>query len=231
MIAFKYPDISIPLVYSKPSAKPFFLKTFGGTMKRITYFLLIAALFVLQACSSSGEAMKPGLIPPIASGDLGNSALAGAANAAFGKATLPTLCSGAQDANATSFAVDVIRLVNVERAKAGVGALTNQPQLTQSSQKHSIDMGCKFFLSHTGSDGTSPFDRMIGFGYPYATAAENVAAGYATPAEVVTVWMSSDPHRKNILKPDFTEIGIGYVYNPGDSTKYYHYWTMDLGAQ
>jgi uncharacterized protein YkwD len=73
---------------------------------------------------------------------------------------------------------------------------------------------------------------MDDFGYPYSTAAENVAAGYATPADVMTGWMGSEGHRKNILNADFTEIGIGYVYNPGDTTNaFYHYWTMTLGAQ
>jgi uncharacterized protein YkwD len=202
-------------------------------MKRIIYFLLIVTLFILQACSAggtSGETMKPGLVPPAVAEGPNNSALAGAA-AVHGSSVVPPLCSGAQDTNTVSFAAEVIRLVNVERAKAGVAALTEQSKLAQAAQKHTIDMGCKFFLSHTGSDGTSPFDRLVDFGYAYATAGENVAAGYATPAEVVTVWMGSESHRKNILKPEFTEIGIGYVYNPGDSANYYHYWTMDLGAQ
>jgi uncharacterized protein YkwD len=203
-------------------------------MKRIAYLLLIAALFVLQACSSggSGKPKQPSLAPPITASGPYNSSLAGAANTTLGNAALPPLCTGAEDKNRADFATEVIRLVNEERAKAGLEALTSQSQLADAAQKHSIDMGCKFFMDHTGSDGSSPFDRMVEFGYPYSTAAENVAAGFATPAEVMTGWMNSAGHRANILNADFTEIGIGYVFNPGDTTNsYFHYWTMTLGAQ
>lgn len=200
-------------------------------MKRIAYFLLIAALFVLQACSS-GENAKKGLIPPILSGGRSNSSLAGAANSAASNTVVPPLCAGASATNRSTFATEVIRLVNVERANAGLAALIKQTQLSNAAQKHSIDMACNFFMSHTGSDGSSPFDRMDAYGYLYFMAGENVAAGYATPADVMAGWMASEGHRANILDPEFTEIGIGYVYNPGDTTNYYyHYWTMDLGSQ
>lgn len=199
-------------------------------MKRISSFLLIVTLFVLQACSSSGTGKKE-LVPPVKSESPSNSALAGAANTTVKTAFMPSLCSGAQDTNLAAYAEEVIRLTNVERAKAGLGLLVNQTQLAQAAQKHSIDMGCHFFLSHTGTDLTSPFDRMDDFGYFYSAAGENVAAGYATPADVMTGWMNSPGHRANILDPDFTEIGIGYIYNPEDTTKgLLHYWTMDLGA-
>jgi uncharacterized protein YkwD len=200
-------------------------------MKRIPYLFLIAVLFVLQACSSGGT-VKQELAPPVKSGGPYNSSLPGAANTAGSAEVVPPLCSGAQDTNTAAFAAEVIRLVNVERAKVGVAPVANQTQLAQAAQKHSIDMGCNFFLSHTGTDETSPFDRMDIYEYYYLVAGENVAAGYATPAEVMTGWMNSAGHRANILDPDFAEIGIGYVYNPGDTTKgYKHYWTMDLGAQ
>ena len=197
-------------------------------MKRIAYFLLIVVLLALAACSS-GESEKQGLIPPEGPS---NSSLAGAADTAPAAiATVPPLCSGAQNTNTASFATEVIRLVNVERSKAGLGALTSNTALTQAAQKHSIDMGCNFFLSHTGSDGSSPFDRMEDFGYYYYWAGENVAAGYPTPADVVTGWMNSQAHRDNILYPTFVDIGIGYVYNPGDTTGFKHYWTMTLGEE
>lgn len=205
-------------------------------MKRYLYFLLVVALFALQACSS-GSGANPttssgnnGIAPPLISNEPYDPSLAGAAGAAPGSANVPALCNGAQDTNAASFATEVIRLVNVERANVSLGALTSQSQLTQAAQTHSIDMGCNFFMSHTGSDGSSPLDRIVRFGYVYSWWGENVAAGYSTPATVVTAWMNSQPHRENILNPNFTEIGIGYVYNSRDTTlMYYHYWTMTLG--
>ncbi len=208
-------------------------------MKRIAYFLLLV-LFVLQACSpkpktkSSNSHAQQGLIPPVASNASSNSSLPGAAGAGRTNPTATpstpsgTLCAGADNVDTAAFAAEVIRLVNVERAKVGAAPVTAQSQLTQAAQRHAIDMGCNGLLSHTGTDGTSPFDRIDQSGYQWSTAGENVAAGFATPAEVMTAWMNSDVHRANILEPGYTEIGIGYIHDP--ATTYEWYWVMDLGT-
>ncbi len=207
-------------------------------MKRIAYFLLLV-FFVLQACSpkpktkSSNSHAQQGLIPPVASNTSSNSSLPGAAGAGRTNPTATSsassgLCAGADNVDTAAFATEVIRLVNVERAKVGAAPVTAQSQLTQAAQRHAIDMGCNGLLSHTGTDGTSPFDRIDQSGYQWSTAGENVAAGFATPAEVMTAWMNSDVHRANILEPGYTEIGIGYIHDP--ATTYEWYWVMDLGA-
>ena len=67
------------------------------------------------------------------------------------------------------------------------------------AQAHSQDMADRDFFSHTGSDGRSPFQRMRDAGYSYRRAAENIAAGSTSPAEVVDMWMGSPGHRANIL--------------------------------
>lgn len=59
-------------------------------------------------------------------------------------------------------------------------------------------------------------------GITYRTAGENIAAGQRTPKDVVTAWMNSDGHRKNILSSSFTEIGVGYAKGGA----YGHYWTQ-----
>jgi uncharacterized protein YkwD len=198
-------------------------------MKRVAFVLVIATLFLLQACSS-GTAAQQGMVPPELADQPYDTSLAGSANSASAAVVVPSLCSGGDDSNQASFAEEVIRLVNVERAKVKLAALTNQSQLEQAAQAHSVDMGCNFFMSHTGSDGSTPFDRIDYFGYVYSWAGENVAAGYTTPAAVMAGWMASKTHKANILNANFTEIGIGYVYNSGDTTnRYYHYWTMVLG--
>ena len=204
-------------------------------MKKFAYLFLLVLLVILPACSG-GQATETvtgevELIDPVLTTEPHNPSLAGAASGA-NAATLPSLCTGAQDSNTAAFAAEVIRLVNVERANAGLAALTSQEQLTQAAQKHSIDMACNSFYSHTGSDGSSPFDRMDTVGYLYWTAAENIAVAYGTPAAVMAAWMGSAGHRANILNANFVEIGIGYIYNANDTAlRYYHYWTMTLGAQ
>ena len=59
------------------------------------------------------------------------------------------------------------------------------------------------------------------FGISYTSAGENIAMGQETPQEVMNAWMNSDGHRKNILNPDFTELGVG-IAAKGSSL----YWTQ-----
>jgi uncharacterized protein YkwD len=204
-------------------------------MNKFAYLVLLVLLAILPACSGGNPtelaADEIPLLDPLLTNEPYSPSLAGSAGAA-NAATLPALCNGAQDSDTASFAAEVIRLVNVERANAGLAALTSQSELTQAAQKHSIDMACNGFYSHTGSDGSSPFDRMDQFGYYYWTAAENIAVAYGTPSAVMAAWMGSAGHRANILNANFTEIGIGYIYNANDTAlRYYHYWTMTLGSQ
>jgi uncharacterized protein YkwD len=79
-------------------------------------------------------------------------------------------------------------------------------------------------MSHTGSDGSSPFDRIRRYGYNYRRAAENVAAGYSSAQDVMRGWMNSSGHRANILNPRYRDIGIG------DASGNKRYWTETFGA-
>ncbi|QRN97537.1 CAP domain-containing protein [Archangium violaceum] len=134
------------------------------------------------------------------------------------------------------FENQVLTLVNQKRAagatcggvaKAPAPALTLDTRLRCAARKHSMDMGTNNFMSHTGSDGSTPWQRMTNAGYTYSTAAENVAAGYATPSAVVTGWMNSSGHCNNIMNPSLTQLGVGYYYAPNSTYK--HYWTQDFG--
>jgi uncharacterized protein YkwD len=105
------------------------------------------------------------------------------------------------DDDEQKFTEQVIALTNQERAQHGCPALTADDQLTNAAQGHSSDMAINDYFSHTGLDGSSPFDRMAREGYEYSRAAENIAVGYSTPERVVEGWMNSEGHRKNILIP------------------------------
>jgi len=122
--------------------------------------------------------------------------------------------------------VQVIALINNERANAGVAPLSAQGQLGSAARGHSQDMACNGFFSHTGSDGSSPSQRISRQGYHWSAIAENIAAGYGDPASVVVGWMGSQGHKENLLNPDYTEVGIGYVYVAG--SPYGAYWTADF---
>ncbi|MCK8601750.1 MopE-related protein [Desulfoferrobacter suflitae] len=124
---------------------------------------------------------------------------------------------------------EIINLVNQERKKNGLSPLTNVDSLNVAARRHSEDMAKNDFMSHTGSDGSSPWDRMLDAGYYLTTGGENVAAGYSTPAAVFVGWMNSAGHRDSMLNPGFCDIGAGYAYNAQSS--YGHYWTLTFGCR
>jgi uncharacterized protein YkwD len=130
------------------------------------------------------------------------------------------------------FAQQVVNIVNQERANAGCAPLTINQQLTTAAQGHSNDMALNDFFSHTGSDGSSPWERMNNAGYQFSYAAENIAAGYPTPQAVVNGWMDSPGHRANILNCILEDTGVGYYYLANDTgtTNYHHYWTQVFGT-
>ena len=120
----------------------------------------------------------------------------------------------------------VINLANAERVKAGCQPLLISSQLTAAAQGHTADMANTNVMTHTGSNGSSPWDRINATGYQFRAAAENVAMGYGTPEEVMNGWMGSAGHRANILNCDLREIGVGYATS-SDGTAY---WTQDFAT-
>ena len=125
----------------------------------------------------------------------------------------------ALDTSVRAYEQEVIRLVNVERAKAGLKALTEDWELSRVARYKSQDMHDLRYFSHTSPTYGSPFDMMKAFGIRYRTAGENIAMGYRTPAAVVQGWMNSPGHRANILNASYTKIGVGYVASG-------NYWTQ-----
>ena len=114
---------------------------------------------------------------------------------------------------------EVIRLVNIERAKYGLPALTEDWELSRVARYKSQDMKDKRYFSHTSPTYGSPFDMMKSFGLSYRTAGENIAMGQRTPQQVVNAWMNSSGHRANILNSSYKKIGVGYVASG-------NYWTQ-----
>lgn len=113
----------------------------------------------------------------------------------------------------------VLDLVNKERAKVGLKPLQMDWELQRVARIKSQDMYSKKYFSHQSPTYGSPFDMMKQFGISYRTAGENIAQGQRTPQEVMVAWMNSSGHRANILKADYTHIGVGYEANG-------FYWTQ-----
>ncbi len=116
---------------------------------------------------------------------------------------------------------EVIRLVNIERSKQGLSALSTNSQLANAANIRAKETVTSF--SHTRPDGRSCFTVLQETKISYRTCGENIAAGQSTPQEVVKGWMNSEGHRKNILNGSFTKLGVGFVKA---STGYKYYWTQ-----
>ncbi|MCX5008005.1 CAP domain-containing protein [Streptomyces sp. NBC_00638] len=121
---------------------------------------------------------------------------------------------------------EVIALTNTERASAGLPPLSADTPLTTAAQAHSADMVARDFYAHTSPEGGQPWDRAAAAGCTRRTIGENIACGQRSPAEVVQGWMNSPGHRANILKRDFTHIGIGLAGGGRMGT----YWTQLFGG-
>lgn len=122
----------------------------------------------------------------------------------------------------TSFEIQVLNLVNIERTQRGLSPLSYSYELEAVAKAHSNDMAQRNYFSHNSPEGKTPFDRIKNAGISYKSAGENIAAGQKTPEEVVNGWMNSSGHRANILNSNYTKMGIGVVY--GGS--YGIYWTQ-----
>lgn len=138
----------------------------------------------------------------------------------------------ATGADLTPMEAEVVRLTNEFRAKNGcLVPLKPSAELTKAARAHSKDMAINNFFDHKGSDGSQPWDRMTAAGYKWRMAAENIEGGASSAQEVFDAWKSSSGHRANMLNCEYKDIGIGYVSDPNDTVRYYHYWTQDFGTR
>jgi uncharacterized protein YkwD len=121
----------------------------------------------------------------------------------------PSDAGPACGAGDTSEVCEVFRLVNAERATAGLPPYAWDPHLAVAAQRHAEDMAAQGYFSHTSLDGRTFADRAGEAGYDASPRGENIAMGYPSPEAVMDGWMSSDGHRANILASGSNEIGVG----------------------
>lgn len=115
--------------------------------------------------------------------------------------------------DASSDSALLLSLINQARVSAGLVPFSVSATLTGAAQAHALDMAQHgVALGHSGSDGSTPTQRIVGAGYPGYSwgpfVGENWAA-YRTIQESMDAWMSDQPHRSNILSTTYREIGIG----------------------
>lgn len=118
---------------------------------------------------------------------------------------------------------EVVRLVNVERAKVGCMPVRSDGALAALAGAFSQDMAQRGFFDHTDPDGDTPWDRASQAGVT-GMGGENIARGQVDAAAVMASWMNSDGHRANILNCDYKTMGVGVYFADGGP-----WWTQEFG--
>lgn len=119
----------------------------------------------------------------------------------------------------------VVCLVNGQRRERGLPRLHGNERLDRSAQRWTDFMVGHDVFTH----GPNFAARITAAGFDWSTAGENIATGFTTPASVVSGWMASDDHCRNILTPLFRSVGTGVSASgvPGFGSS--GTWTEDFG--
>ncbi len=91
--------------------------------------------------------------------------------------------------------------------------------LDKASEMHANDMLANNFVSHVGSDGSLPTDRLEMVNYNFMYSGENVAKGPQSIATVMQEFMNSPTHCAVLMSPHYTHVGISKVEN---------YWVLNF---
>ncbi len=196
-------------------------------MKGTYYFGILALLWVSAACQADKDAVQS---PAPISSSVYKEGGTGIPS------ETPNL-TGARAATTTQ-QQEILTYINQARSQPcrcgtttypAVPALTVDPQLNTASDKFAVDLATYNYFSHTGRDGSLPWDRMTREGYSWRAAGENIAAGYTTTRAVVNGWLASPGHCQNIMSASFKNVGVGYGYSASSTYKYY--WVTDFGTK
>ena len=127
------------------------------------------------------------------------------------------LSPGDGEESVHKYVLEVVDLVNEERAKEGIAPVELDLALCDAAEIRAKE--AKKSFSHTRPNGERCFTVLSEADITYRIAGENLGGHIKTPKRAVAAWMKSECHRKNIMNPRFTHIGIGYV-SSGD------YWAQ-----
>mgnify|MGYP002536659624 CR=1 FL=1 len=119
-----------------------------------------------------------------------------------------------------TFAEQVVELVNQERTKAGLSAVTLDQNIASAALVRAKEIETSF--SHTRPNGSKFSTALTEQGVTFKGAGENIAWGQKSPEAVIQAWMNSEGHRANILNKNFTKIGVGYYQNAAGR----NFWTQ-----
>jgi len=119
-----------------------------------------------------------------------------------------------RDGGANDFELEVMRLVNIERASVSMNPLKPNETLMMAARFKAQNMYYLNYFSHTnpiyGNFYVIPKEI---FAFTSEHLGENLGIGQTSPAQIVRDWMNAPGHRDNILNDNYTDIGIGFYNN------------------
>jgi uncharacterized protein YkwD len=123
--------------------------------------------------------------------------------------------SRADHTTAKKLRLATLCLLNRERARHGLHRLTVDPRLRVAARRHAHDMVARKYFAHVSLSGSYPADRIRAAGYMAHVhrwfIGENLvwgAGAFSTPVDRVRALMHSPPHRENMLRTAFHEVGV-----------------------
>lgn len=105
----------------------------------------------------------------------------------------------------------LIELTNAERQKKGLPPVSENSSLDQAAALKAQNMLSENYWAHFAPSGKTPWDFILGSGYKFTYAGENLAKNFYNSDDVVVAWMNSPTHRDNLLNPKYQDIGIAVV--------------------
>lgn len=124
---------------------------------------------------------------------------------------------------------EILAAVNAERKKTGAPPLRSNSLLDKAAQRHAQDMLARGYFAHQSPAGTTVRERAREAGYDWRAIGENIAEGQFSVDEVMRTWMNSPGHRRNILDPNFRELGVGLALGRSGSG-YRVLWAQAFGT-
>jgi uncharacterized protein YkwD len=125
---------------------------------------------------------------------------------------------------------EMLAQVNEARRRNGAGPLRAERHLDLSAQRHAEDMLSRNYFAHESPSGTTVRERSTAAGYDWRGIGENIAFGQLSVKEVMDTWMNSPGHRRNLLDPKFTDLGVGLAFGKGQDGSYQIYWVQNFGT-
>lgn len=133
--------------------------------------------------------------------------------------------SAPSDPDADRLNEQLLEAHNKARAEAKLPPLAIDPKLTEAARRHAKDMAEHEKMTHEGSDGSHPDERVKRAGYHFVRTGENVAEGQKDVEHVLESWMNSPEHKANILGK-FTQMGAARATDESGEP----YWCVDFGT-